>query len=260
MTSRLGTLVPAPLRPFARRVYRLLRGRVAAGGTTDPSRPNRAAAPAQVAAEPAAEPMAGKTAEELRDYWRRPPDGNVPASYRDRPERSAYLVEIVRRHAAPEARLLEIGCNVGRNLHHLHEAGYRTLTGIEISEDAIAALRAAFPDSAARADLHVGAAEDVLPTMAEGSFDLVFTMAVLEHIHPSSEWLFDDIRRICAGHLITIEDERSRSWRHYPRDYGALFTARGFEELWTEQVPAETGLPSGFRARVFRITSRRAAG
>ncbi|HEY3163644.1 MAG TPA: class I SAM-dependent methyltransferase [Candidatus Limnocylindrales bacterium] len=247
MTSGGGRFVPGPLRPIARRVARALRDRGILGG----ARP----APAVPASRPATadEPIPEKTAAELRDYWRDPPDGNVPASYRDRPERSAYLVELVRRHVAPGSRILEIGCNVGRNLHYLYEAGYTELSGIEISAAAVDALRASYPDTAARAAVQVAAAEEALPGFADGAFDLVFTMAVLEHIHPESEWLFDEIRRIDARHLITIEDERSKSWRHYPRDYGAIFGGRGFEELWTEPVPAETGLPSGFRARLFQI-------
>jgi SAM-dependent methyltransferase len=245
---RLGRLIPASLRPAARRLLARLRGASAATRQPAPRPAPRAGSTSAPAPEPA------RTADELRDYWRRPPDGNVPESYRDRPERSAYLVELVGRHAGRDARILEIGCNVGRNLHHLWVAGYHGLTGVEISEDAIVALRGSFPDTAANATLLVGAAEETLPTFADGAFDLTFTMAVLEHIHPDSEAIFDEIRRITSGVLITIEDERSRSWRHFARDYGAIFGARDFTENWSEPVPAATGLPSGFVARVFRAS------
>jgi hypothetical protein len=55
----------------------------------------------------------------------------------------------------------------------------QNLTGIELSEQAVEVLRREFPHIA---DVWVGAAEDILPTFDR--FDLVFTMAVLVHIHP----------------------------------------------------------------------------
>ena len=41
--------------------------------------------------------------------------------------------------------------------------------------------------------------------------DLVFTMAVLEHIHLDSEWVFSEMARIAKKYLITIEDEKNSS-------------------------------------------------
>ena len=73
---------------------------------------------------------------ETHGYWREPDGLNAPLDYlekEDAQKRSRYLVRRVRDLVAVEAPLFELGCNVGRNLSHLHAAGYRNLTGLEIN-------------------------------------------------------------------------------------------------------------------------------
>ena len=185
------------------------------------------------------------TKEEIHRYWRAPDDGsNQPRDYLD-PKggqaRSEFLLSLV--DLPKDASILEVGCNVGRNLNHLYEAGYTNLTGIELSERAVEILRRQFPQLA---DIRVGAAEDILPTFDQ--FDLVFTMAVLVHIHPASEQaVFGELARI-ARQLIVIEDERSDSWRHFRRQYRPIFEGLGMRQVH-EAKPV--GLPGSYVARVF---------
>jgi SAM-dependent methyltransferase len=183
--------------------------------------------------------------DEIHRYWKAPDDGsNQPEDYLD-PKggkaRSEFLLSLI--DLPRDASILEVGCNVGRNLNHLHEAGYRNLTGIELSEQAVEVLRREFPHLA---DIWVGAAEDILPTFDR--FDLVFTMAVLVHIHPASEQaVFGELARI-AKKLIVIEDERSETWRHFPRRYGPIFEDFGMKQVH-EAEPV--GLPGSYVARIF---------
>ena len=61
------------------------------------------------------------------------------------------------------------------------------------------------------------------------SFDLVFTMAVLEHIHPTSVEVFDHMARI-AERILTIEPSGFHiSERQFPHEIRALFAGRGFK-------------------------------
>jgi 2-polyprenyl-3-methyl-5-hydroxy-6-metoxy-1,4-benzoquinol methylase len=74
--------------------------------------------------------------------------------------------------ADPDTRILDLGCGSGALLERLAGMGYRDLTGVDISP----------PESTAsicyqQADLDVIA----LPA-AEGSFDLVLAMELIEHI------------------------------------------------------------------------------
>ena len=82
-----------------------------------------------------------KTRDELWAFWRSPDAANQPADYRDAPDRTAFLVGLVERHVAKDAPILELGCNVGRNLNALALAGYTHLTGVEINPDAVTLLR-----------------------------------------------------------------------------------------------------------------------
>jgi SAM-dependent methyltransferase len=196
-----------------------------------------------------------RSRDELQDYWRAPDSENTPDRYLDGQERSEFLLELVRVHVDPDARILELGCNVGRNLAHLHASGYTSLSGVDINADALAILRGEHPELAADATLVAGPAEEVIPSFADGQFEMVFTMAVLEHLHPDSDWVIDDLTRIANSVLITIEDESSTHWRVYARNYRRIIERSGkmtqVEERSCANVP---GLGPAFTARVFRST------
>jgi SAM-dependent methyltransferase len=160
-------------------------------------------------------------------------------------------VDLVQPRLRPDWTVLEIGCNVGRNLSFLLDAGLRQLTGIEINGEALALLRSTYPELGSTAKLINAPVEDAIGHMAARSFDLVYTMAVLEHIHPDSEWVFAEMARITRSLLVTIEDERGVSVRHTPRDYRHVFEALGMHQILEREVSEAEGLSPGFVARVF---------
>ena len=165
----------------------------------------------------------------LHRFWQQPaPEGNVPADYltEDAWARSQVLLEMLS-DLPKDAHILEVGCNIGRNVAHLFRAGYRNIEAIEISPHAVELLRRTFPDLAS-VPIHLGAAEDILPGFENRAFDLVFTMAVLEHIHPQSVAVFDDIARI-AKRILAIEPSGFHiSSRQFPHDIPEMFESRGF--------------------------------
>ncbi len=186
----------------------------------------------------------------LQDFWRDPGPGNLPASYLDGAARTAFLVDLL----APEhpcGPILEIGCNVGRNLAGLHRAGYRALAGIEINPTAVQLL---FIKQAVAAELAITCApvERAIGTIADRAYDVVFTMAVLEHLPPSSAYVFAEMARIADRTLVTIEDERGESSKHFPRDYQPIFEALGLVQQRAVSCAAVEGLGPDFMARVFR--------
>jgi|GEM_PF-2464290 hypothetical protein len=85
------------------------------------------------------------------------------------------------------------------------------------------------------------------------NFDLVYTMAVLEHIHDESEFIFSHITRITRKILITIEDEGGISWRHFPRNYKKIFENLGMKQI--EEINFKKtrvpGIKKEFFGRVF---------
>jgi SAM-dependent methyltransferase len=165
--------------------------------------------------------------DDLHEFWRQPaPDGNVPSAYIEPVHRSRALVRLIA-DLPRSARILEIGCNVGRNLAHLHDQGYTDVSGIEINPNAVELLRATFPQLADR-PIFLGPAEEQLAKLGTDDFDLVFTMAVIEHIHPDSSALFEQIVRV--GHsVLCIEPRGNSSHRQFPHDVPAIFTKLGLE-------------------------------
>ena len=52
----------------------------------------------------------------LHDYWKEPWDGkNLPEGYLTPQVRSEFLAQRVEKYIDHDAKILEIGCNVGRN-------------------------------------------------------------------------------------------------------------------------------------------------
>ena len=191
---------------------------------------------------------------QLQEYWRSPPDpGNRPADYLNDPEgaeRSRFLVSLLERYASGVSAF-ELGCNVGRNLHFLHEAGFGPLGAIEINSEALQELQRAFPHLAAATTLINGTLEDELPQVADNSYDVVFSVAVLEHVHYDSDWLLPHVVRVARQLVITVENEYDISDRTFPRNYQKALEPHGARQVDT--VSPVPGLPGGFVARVFKV-------
>ena len=181
-------------------------------------------------------------------FWRDPNAVNMPHEYAAiTPHRAAFLVKLLKKYCPPPATAFEPGCNVGRNLAAVKAAGY-TVSGVEINQDAVALARDVNPTVAIRR----ASLEHVLKRKSDvASVDAVYTMAVLEHIHPDSEWLFDRLAQMATKCLITIEDELHNTERHKARNYRIVFEALGLKQVEQSVPPENTELGTAFIARVF---------
>jgi SAM-dependent methyltransferase len=176
---------------------------------------------------------------DLHRYWRQPrPRGGEPDLLVDRTHRSEALLHLIS-DLPTTTSILEVGCGSGRNLAYLHQHSFHDVEGVEINPAAVEIMRERFPELAGSA-IHVGAAEEVLPTLADDRYGLVFTMAVIEHIHPDSSVVFDEMARL-APLILAIEPRGHSSHRQFPHDVPAIFEARGFR-LESEQ--AMSSIPS----------------
>lgn len=196
-----------------------------------------------------------KTRSELHEYWKKPKDSdsfNNPHRYLTRSDRSIFLVELFNKYFNKDGIILEIGCNVGRNLNYLFENGYTNLSGIEINEKAVELLKETYPEMASVANIYNNPVEEVIKELKENQYDVVFTMAVLEHIHTDSEWIFQEMVRISSKYIVTIEDENGYSDRHFPRNYKEIFEPLGMKEIEVITCKDIPGLGNDFFARVFK--------
>jgi len=196
-----------------------------------------------------------KTRDELHKYWTFPNDNiNIPSEYLKRRERSIFLLNLIKKYIENSNSVLEIGCNVGRNLNELFCAGFSNLSGLEISKNAIDLMEKAYPLMAQRIKIYHGPVENLILDFQDNCFDLVFTMAALQHIHTDSEFIFAHIARITKKILVTIEDEQGLSSRHFPRNYNKVFENLGMKQIEEIFLCKEnsSGLDSNFLARVFK--------
>jgi SAM-dependent methyltransferase len=161
------------------------------------------------------------TLEECLKHWNDPNDHNQPENYNKKhtQQRSRYLLSLFNKYKINKnSNILEIGCNCGRNLNYLYNADYNNLTGIEISRNALEFQKIFFPDI--KANLINSSVEDHILFFKDNQFDVIFTMAVLQHIHIDSNWIFEHIARICKKCLILIELDT--------RNYTDIFSKFGF--------------------------------
>lgn len=185
--------------------------------------------------------------EALHAFFRGPnPQGNQPARFIEPVGRSVTLFKLIS-DTPTDARILEVGCSVGRNLAYLADQGYKNLEGVEISSHATQLLRETYPQLK-RARIHTGAAEDILPLL-KTRYDLIFTMAFLAMVHPDSIGVFDDICRLTDDVLAIEPLNPATSSRHYPHNLPQLFEERGMPLVeWIplardpQFVPLDAGL------------------
>lgn len=126
-------------------------------------------------------------------------------------------------------RILEFGCNVGRNLHTIQEAHPSVeVVGIDINKEAIDAGRAASGMDLRHGDEHA------LRDFADAEFDLVFTVSVLDHIP-----IIDDICRElvrCASRYAYFLEVRlpieGKVLRHYDHRHGGVRESTAASYSW----------------------------
>lgn len=100
--------------------------------------------------------------------------------------------------------VLEIGCGFGRNLKFLsdHLPSSVVMTGFDISESMVRKAKGNLKNRA-----FLGCADINALPLCKGSYELVFTHAVLMHVPEENiENAIREIRRVAKNHLIIIEE------------------------------------------------------
>lgn len=130
-------------------------------------------------------------------------------------KRSQYLNQMIERINKTQksevidraSKILELGCNCGRNLNYLCSQNYTNLYGIEINKNAIETGKSIYPQLFKTLNYQVGRCQDVLPEFNNHIFDLIYTMAVLMHIDDSERNQIYDFISTNAKYLICIEPD-----------------------------------------------------
>ncbi len=166
-------------------------------------------------------------------------------------EKSEFLLRLIKKlRLGFSAKILELGCNIGRNLNYLSSAGYKNVGGMELNEEAVKMSSMFFPRL--RNKIALTTIEDYfLYKKGSERFKLIFTMAVLEHLPKESEWVFAEMVK-CAKYIITVEDERSINKVCFPRNYKKIFEDLGMREVYHIGCNnVHPSLTESFVARIF---------
>ncbi|AFZ74069.1 class I SAM-dependent methyltransferase [Natronobacterium gregoryi] len=171
-------------------------------------------------------------------------------------ETSETVRRLLERFVGRDAAVLELGCSSGRHLAHLCDHGFDELAGIEINDDAFDVMERTYPDLAAEGTFYARAIEDVVTEFDEDRFDAIYSVETLQHLHPEVEWLFDELSRVTADLLVTVENEGDEKQTDetyvddglplYYRDWGRVFTETGFDQVTVESGKRDT-------VRAFRL-------
>lgn len=182
------------------------------------------------------------TPEQTKQYWENPKDeGNFPINYyEDNIDKCKELINILNKYVNKDKKILELGCNVGRNLNYLYQNGYKNIAGVEINKQAINLSREKYhlPIMIYNADL---------TKFDTKGFDIIYSMAVLQHIsNKEIKQVFDKFE---AEFLILIEDKAGIGERHFIHNYEKL-TKSKYDLI--EKKKGIEGLPKGFIAYIFK--------
>jgi pseudaminic acid biosynthesis-associated methylase len=142
-----------------------------------------------------------------------------------------------------DARILEVGCNLGNQLVLLQNLGYTNLYGVEVQEYALEAARAR------TRNLHLALVSAFDLPYEDGYFDLIFTAGVLIHISPQDlPVAMDEIHRCSREYLmgseyyapsVTEVKYRNRDALLWKMDYARQYLTRfpGLELIREERLP-----------------------
>lgn len=182
-------------------------------------------------------------------YWSNPDDSpNSPREYAKHKERSDFLLSILPEYVGKQDSILEVGCNVGRNLNALWYEGFENLSGLDINKNAIEESKIQYPS------INVHFINNSIERWAFGSkkYDCIFSMAVMIHLPRDSDFVFKRIQDRTRKTIITIEDETHTTWKHFPRNYSEIFNNNGWQEVFSKTV-IEIPAMDGYIARVFKL-------
>ncbi len=94
-----------------------------------------------------------------------------------------------------------------------------------------------------------------IKALEDNRFDVVFSMAVFMHLHPTTPAEFwNHIARVARRYIVTIENEHCYGDRFWSRNYQDLFEATGAaKQVFATTHPQAIPALENYTVRVFRV-------
>ncbi len=130
----------------------------------------------------------------------------------------------------PNARILEVGCNIGNQLLLLKKMGYSELFGIELQHDALLQAREQLES------VYLVEASALEIPFVDHYFDVVFTSGVLIHIAPPDlPAAMAEIHRCTRGYIWGLEYYAPESASVQYRGHDDLLWKMDYQTLYLER-------------------------
>ena len=144
-------------------------------------------------------------------------------------------------HTPEVYSILEIGANIGLNLHALYEITDAHLVAVEPNDKA----RAKLPQWV---ETYAGTAQEI--PLPDGSADLVFTSGVLIHIRPDDLLkVCSEIHRVSRRYIVAVEYWANTPQELVYRGHGGALFKRDWGSFYLDNFPDLHPVASGFSWR-----------
>jgi SAM-dependent methyltransferase len=171
-----------------------------------------------------------------------------PEFYLDLDNVSFLVVSTLEKYLKKTDSILEIGCGTGRNLVALKRAGFKKVSGIEISAKTHAVGLAEFK-TYKNIPVTIAPVEDVIKDIEP--VDCIYTSGLLMHLPFELDWVLDVISQKAQKLIMTNEGEHPISVHAWKRNYQEVFESRGWAQVEWECSDKYPPLPSTSFKRVF---------
>lgn len=153
-------------------------------------------------------------------------------------------------HINSDSTIIELGCNIGRNLELLRKNNFTNLTGIDINPYAFDSMIDVYPELYNTIEKHIGCLGIVLPKLNK-TFDVVFTMAVLMHIDDIERTIIYDWLTTHCKYIIMIEPFVTLKKKINKRLFNPLnaveeLTNRQFDIVYNDRLPCKSSLSTKY--------------
>ncbi|MEO5364481.1 MAG: methyltransferase domain-containing protein [Magnetococcus sp. DMHC-8] len=144
---------------------------------------------------------------------------------------------------APPESILEVGCNLGRNLRALRAVTPARLFAIEPNQEA---RKIVLQDQVLEPD-HLWDATSAAIPLPDAACDMVFTSTVLIHVHPDDlEHSCREIHRVANRYIVCIEYFADKLEMIPYRGHENKLFKRDFGSYWLDLFPTLRVLDYGF--------------
>ena len=177
------------------------------------------------------------------EYWRTRSSGDAhaPELYKEVSAiRMATYFSDVMGLLPKDAKILEVGPMIGRNLEYFRMMGFKNFCGIEINQNAEVIFKQTFPETYDMTNFIQGDAKIELNKIDDKLFDLVFTVGCLQNIDNKNN-ILGEIARVSRCFIQTKEPDLltqdANNIGLFFHDYENEFGKNGFFMIMKKVLP-----------------------